>query len=388
MVDLNKFKKVFIHRDCKHSELTCRLKSLFPTEKIEWVTQKPFSQSQGPLSAREFDRSKRHIYVENFKGEFFKPCPGSRPGLTCCNYFVLNLGLQCDMNCSYCYLQSFINTPVLTIYANIDQAIDELRELMKTCKEQAFRIGTGEVIDSLSLDPITQYSKKLIPFFRDIPKWKLEFKTKSHFVDQFLNEPHGGNVITSWSMNPQNIIEREEFGTASLQERLEAARKCADKKFLIAFHIDPIIWHPGWQESYKTLVDNITSLFSPKELYALSVGALRFQPEQKDIMRERFGMKSWVTLAETFKSRDGKLRYDHNLRKEMFYYIIKSFKSHSEDWNIFLCMESPETWLSSYGSLPKDTGRLKELFDHSVLRAHQKARTGSLKKPGGEKRPS
>lgn len=370
MVDLNKFEKVFIHNDCEHSELACRIKSLFPKGKIEMVAQRPFPESQGDLSSHEFNRSKRHIYVENFKGEFFKRCPGSRPGLTCCNYFVLNLGLQCDMNCSYCYLQSFINTPVLTIYANIDRAIDELKELAKTCREQSFRIGTGEVIDSLSLDPITQYSKKLIQFFKEVPKWKLEFKTKSNFVDHFINEPHRGNIITSWSINPQNIIEHEEFGTASLQKRLEAARKCADKNFPIAFHIDPMIWHPGWKESYTTLVGQITSSFSPRELRTLSVGALRFQLEQKDMMRERFGMKSFVNLAETFKSRDGKFRYDHNLRKEMFQHILKSFKFNNRDWNIFLCMEFPETWLSSYKSMPKGVGGLEELFNHNATRAH------------------
>ena len=372
MVDLNKFETVFIHKDCEHGELAHHIGSLFPKNRIQIVSKRPFPQSQGKLSSREFDRSKRHIYVENFKGEFFKRCPGARPGLTCCNYFVLNLGLQCDMNCSYCYLQDFINTPVLTIYANINRAIDELRELAKTCDKHSLRVGTGEVIDSLSLDPITRYSEKLIRFFKEVPHWKLEFKTKSNFVDHFLNEPHIGNVITSWSINPQSIIEHEEFGTASLQERLEAARKCADKGFPIAFHIDPMIWHPNWKKNYSTLVNQLISLFSPRELCTLSVGALRFQPEQKDIMRERFGMKSFVNSAEMFRSGDGKLRYDHNLRKEMFNHVLQSFKSHSKDWNIFLCMEFPETWLSSYKSMPKGVSGLEELFDHNVVRAYRK----------------
>ena len=162
---LEKFRHVFIHEDCEDSEVVYRIQSLFPKERVSFVSERPFPESMGSLSAEEFNRSKTHIYVENFKGEFFKRCPGARPGLTCCNYFVLNLGLQCDMNCSYCYLQSFINTPLLTIYANIDKAIDELRKISQTCSGQKFRIGTGEVIDSLSLDPITHYSKRLIHFF-------------------------------------------------------------------------------------------------------------------------------------------------------------------------------------------------------------------------------
>ena len=69
-----------------------------------------------------------------------------------------------------------------------------------------------------------------------------------------------------------------------------------------------MIWHPDWKESYGYLVDQITKRFNPNDIPYLSVGALRFQPEQKNIMRERFGMESLVNQAETFKGRDGKLR--------------------------------------------------------------------------------
>ena len=64
----------------------------------------------------------KYFLLLNLKVKFFKRCPGARPGLTCCNYFVLNLGVQCNMNCSYCYLQSFVNTPVMKVYANIERA--------------------------------------------------------------------------------------------------------------------------------------------------------------------------------------------------------------------------------------------------------------------------
>ncbi len=141
------------------------------------------------------------------------------------------------MNCSYCYLQSFINTPVLTVYTNLDHALDELRALGMS--DHVLRVGTGETVDSLSLDDITLYSRELITFFRDYPKWQLEFKTKSAKVDQFLDVEHAGNVIVSWSINPQNIIAKEEHLTASLDQRLSAAERCLAAGFKVSFHIDP-----------------------------------------------------------------------------------------------------------------------------------------------------
>jgi spore photoproduct lyase len=358
---IQKFDHLFIDENSRGSEVATRLIELFPPEKVKLVDQPPFSASQGELSAREFDRSKRNLFVTPFKGRFFKRCPGSKPGLACCNYFVLNWGLQCDMNCSYCYLQSFINSPALTIYSNIDSALTELREM--NLESQRLRIGTGETVDSLSLDPLTLYSHRLIEFFRDYPGWTLEFKTKSAYVEQFLDVPHAGNVIVSWSVNPEYIVQKEEHGTALLAARLSAAEKCRARDFQISFHIDPMIWHPEWKTNYGELVDEIAKRFTPGQIPYLSVGALRFQPEQKAMMRERFGMNSYVTRAETFPGSDGKLRYDSVLRRQMFSFVFERFKSHDPAWKIFMCMETPEAWLSVTGGSPFKSERLHDLFD-------------------------
>lgn len=367
MVDqklVHKFDRVYIDESSLDSKLAERLLEIFPEDRIEFVREKPFAGIEGDLSAREFDRSKRRIFVTSFKGQFFKRCPGSRPGLACCNYFVLNWGLQCDMNCSYCYLQSFINTPVLTLYSNLEDALAELRAMAADgLGVQKLRIGTGETVDSLSLDPLTLFSHDLIAFFRDFPNWTLEFKTKSALVDQFLNVEHDGNVIVSWSVNPEYIVGKEEHGTASLAARLAAAEKCLARGFQIAFHIDPMIWHPDWEKNYGELVDAIATRFTPQQVPYMSVGALRFQPEQRAMMRERFGMKSYVTTAETFVSQDGKQRYDEKLRQRMFRYVLDRFKSHSPEWRIFMCMETPEAWLKTVGESPFKSEKLGELFD-------------------------
>ena len=250
----------------------------------------------------------------------------------------------------------------MTIYSNIDDALKELEVVTQSFKNISFRVGTGEVIDSLSLDPLSLYSRKLISFFKNYPHLNLEFKTKSNYVDQFLDCNHKGNVTVSWSINPQHIIETEEHQTASLDERLFAAQKCKDKGFKISFHIDPMIWHPQWKDNYSKLIDSINSQFSPSEVPYISLGALRFQPEQRFMMKERFSLNTYVNQAELFDGPDKKLRYDQSLRNQMFHHVINRFKSLNSKWNIFLCMETPETWISTYNNLPRKTEGLEGLF--------------------------
>ena len=104
-----KFDRVLIDRKVETSEVAQRFKLYFP-EKFEIIDGEPKDIKKGTLSSDEFSQSKKQIYLTEFKGQFFKKCPGFHKGMACCNYFVLNLGFQCDMDCSYCYLQSFINS--------------------------------------------------------------------------------------------------------------------------------------------------------------------------------------------------------------------------------------------------------------------------------------
>lgn len=331
---------------------------------FETVEQEPFSELRGQMTPTEYDRSKRTLFITPYNGQFFKRCPGAtqKKSLTCCNYHVLNLGSQCNMNCSYCYLQSYLNSRVTKIFSNIDQALSELESMMQEHPNSPFRVGTGEVIDSLSLDHLTLFSRELIPLFKKYSNWLLEFKTKSANVDQFLDLKGSRNIIVSWSINPEYIINSEEHGTARLQERLAAAEKCRDRGYRVAFHMDPMIYHPDWKKNYGELIEELLSRFSADDIHVISLGALRFQPEQRLIMKQRFGMDSLVNQAEMFPSDNNKYRYDVGIRNEMFAFAQNKIRELNPKVNAFLCMETPESWINSFEKMPQQVPQLKELF--------------------------
>ena len=364
MDKLKWFKKVYIESDVQNSEVAERARSLFPKDKVEVIDSNFFKKGQVP--ARSILDSKKILLLKKFRGSFFKRCPGAKPNLVCCNYYVLNLGQNCEMDCSYCYLQSFINLPAVVIYTNIQDAFQELDAIKARFQDQYLRIGTGEQIDSLSLDDISLYSKKLLDYFYSCPNWKLEFKTKSDNIKNFENLKHKGNIVVSWSINPEYIVSKEEHGTSSLKSRLQACKRARDKGFPVSLHIDPMVMHPEWKQNYAGLVDQILQVLTPKDVMHISIGALRFQPEQRAIMRKRFSMQSLVCQGEFFRGKDGKLRYDQNQRQEMFDFIYKRFRAHSKEWPIFLCMETPESWMHVSQTLPKKQAKLERDFDLKI----------------------
>ena len=273
------FDKVYIQSDSVNTAVANRAYDIFDRKKIKIVSADFFKPHA--LTSKEFTKSKKTLLIKKFKGRFFKRCPGVRPKIMCCNYYVLNLGQYCEMDCSYCYLQSFINFPAVVIYSNIEDALLELKELRQKHKDQYLRVGTGEQTDSLSLDDITYYSKRLVEFFNDCPNWLLEFKTKSSNIKNFINVKHRGNVVVSWSVNPEYIVNTEEHKTSSLKARIQAAKQVLKQGFKVSFHIDPVIYHQDWQVNYSTLIQTICKEFKPTDLHLISLGALRFQPQPK-----------------------------------------------------------------------------------------------------------
>ena len=147
-----------------------------------------------------------------------------------------------------------------------------------------------------------------------------------------------------------------------MDQRLAAAKRCKERGYQVAFHIDPMIWHPEWKKNYAVLAKKIQAQFLFNEVNVISLGALRIQPEQRHMMRERFGLKSHVTSAELFPSEGNKLRYDAGVRAEMFQFMIQQFKAQDPRWNIFLCMETPETWIGSFEKIPMQMPELRGLF--------------------------
>jgi len=121
------------------------------------------------------DMDKESIRLVPFKGEFLKPCPGTKEYI-CCGYQILHVGTNCPMDCSYCILQAYFNEPSLRIFVNLEDKLDQIGRVIDSHPEKIFRIGTGEFMDSLSLDHAVGWSDMLLPFFSARKNCILELK--------------------------------------------------------------------------------------------------------------------------------------------------------------------------------------------------------------------
>lgn len=305
-----------------------------------------------------FGAAKRKLYLTKHKGEFFKKCPGSE-GQVCCNYFVINFASNCPMDCSYCYLQEYLaDNSDLKVFSNVGDLIAEADQVFSKHRGMFFRVGTGEITDSLALEPYTGMVAELMPYFVEQPNVLLELKTKSDCVDSLLNFDPKGRVVVAWSMNPQSVIDRDEADTATMSERLAAAKRCQEAGYRLGFHFDPLIEYPGWTADYENMLDEVFATIDWKRLSWLSLGVLRNTPGLKRAMRKRFP-ESGLLTGEQVLSPDGKLRYFQPLRVEMYRKMVHWIRRAAPTVKIYLCMESKEVWQQVFGFAPaceKDLG--------------------------------
>ena len=319
---------------------------------------KRVSQSRSKLEWR------KSLLITRQKGPFLKLCPGTSRHI-CCLYKNLNVATNCDLNCTYCILQSYLNNPLITLYANTNDLWQELDEVIYTDPSRIFRIGTGELTDSLTFEHLYSYSRDLVQYFRDKQHVLFELKTKSNQIDNLLDIDHNRRTVISWSVNTSHITAREEKQAPSLEERLNAAKQVQDAGYRLGFHFDPMIWYDTWEKDYRNVVKLIFSFAKPENISWISLGALRYPPALELSIRTNHP-NSKIVLGELFPGTDGKMRYFKPLRIKMFRQMYRWIREYSEDVFIYLCMESDEVWQKAFGWSPENSAGLAKLLDYRV----------------------
>ncbi len=355
--------KILVEQGAEKHALTSRiLRQMNGLDVIENISP----QNDCLSSLEHLDMDKETIRLLSFPGEMLKPCPGTN-NYICCGYQILNVGTNCPLDCSYCILQAYFNLPSLRLFVNLEDELHSIVEFIDSRPDRIFRIGTGEFTDSLALDPIMGWTQMLPPIFSERKNAVLELKTKTLQIEGLLSSPIRNRMIISWSLNSSHIASREEHHAPSIRKRLEAAKKCQEEGYVLGFHFDPLIEHPGWQDDYKRTLDLLDELIDPKGIIWISMGTLRYMPSLKKIIRKRHP-STHILDGEFVPGLDGKMRYLQSIRIAMYAYMREMLDQWHEDLGLYLCMESDEVWRQGMGWTVGTSDGLSQYLDERVIR--------------------
>ncbi len=266
------------------------------------------------------------------------PCPVDGEKTRCCKLRTLDAIMQCGFGCSYCSVQAFYNENQIKIVSSLDEKLASL-----PLDESVWHIGTGQASDSLLYGDDYNTLSSLASFAKLHPNIIIELKSKANREDVF-NHPWPKNMVYTWSLNAQTIIEKEEHFTAPLEKRIECAKKARDNGNKVGFHIHPMFYFKGWEEEYKEVVKKVVSTFSPDDIVMISFGTLTFTKAVLQRLREQ-GNESKVLEMELVKCA-GKYSYPLEKKEKMFSTLYSFFpEEYKEKVFFYLCMEDPSLWM-------------------------------------------
>lgn len=270
-------------------------------------------------------------------------CPVASEKTRCCNLLTLDAVESCGFDCSYCSIQSFYNQDTITFDSSFATKLKNL----ELDKNRTYHIGTGQSSDSLLWGNREGVLDALFDFARQNPNVILEFKTKSDNIKYFLENDVPKNILCTWSLNTPTIIQNEEHLSASLEKRVRAARKVADRGVKVGFHFHPIVEYENYLKEYEDVYTRLLKEFGSHEVALVSFGTLTFIKPVIKQLRER-DFRSKITQMP-FEDANGKSSYPHARKVEMFQHAYKSFAPWHKEVFFYLCMEEHNMWKETFG---------------------------------------
>ena len=192
---------------------------------------------------------KTHKFVENHKTS---------------DYLVPYTSSGCTAMCMYCYLVCNYNKcAYLRLFVNREQMLEKIIKVANASEKQlTFEIGSNS--DLILENTITGNLEWTIENFAKTEKGFLTLPTKFDMVDGILPLQHNGKIIIRMSVNPEEIINKVEFGTSRLKGRIGAINKLAGAGYKVGILIAPVILVDGWQKLYSDLIKRLNDELSEK----------------------------------------------------------------------------------------------------------------------------
>ena len=333
-------------------------KHAFNDIRSKWETLRNRPNTYEKFSKELYKDDVRKFSFTFFKGEktALGSCPVASPNTRCCNLLTLDAVQSCGFDCSYCSIQSFYNQDKIGFDSNFKDNLENL----ELDPNETYHIGTGQSSDSLMWGNKEGILDALFAFARKWPNVILEFKTKSNNIKYFLENEVPNNIICTWSLNTPTIIENEEHLAASLEQRIEAARKVANKGVLVGFHFHPIVHYENYLTDYNGVYQTLLNSFEAKEVALISFGTLTFiKPVIQKIRSRSFKSK---ILQMPMSDANGKASYPLEIKREMFKAAYEAFKPWHKEVYFYLCMEDESLWKEVFGYEYSSNNQMEEFM--------------------------
>lgn len=262
-------------------------------------------------------------------------------GMVCTPAWQLHTIVGCHYRCSYCSLGHYVN-----ILSNMEEFVEALPALIAEHAPGQGLFQYDNVTDTVSFEPEYGGARLLIDFFAGRENQFLElYVGKSANVDFMLDYDHRGHTVCCWSLSTRTQAREFEWLSASMEERIEAARKCEEAGYHVRHRFSPIVPVKNWREEIREMIELLFANCNPDVITFETLRYINYDQLCRDfdldLLDPEFVEMMRTDEREEFPRGD---EIPDELRREIYRFVIDELERVSPETPYALCREQRKTW--------------------------------------------
>ena len=170
--------------------------------------------------------------------------------------------------------------------------------------------------------------------------------TKSNNIDHLLDLPYKEHVPCYWTLATDTQSTEIERDTPSLDERLEAMRKCQKAGYVVRAGFSPIVPHRRWREEATIALEKLFAAAAP-DTVRLWVVSMMLCSEAEDIFgADNLDPECLAAMREAAPELEGQHSgpFPRATRAEIYAHYLDEIRRISPNTPVNLCSEERAVW--------------------------------------------
>ena len=245
----------------------------------------------------------------------------------------------CVHKCDYCTQSYFVN-----VMLDLEDVVVELeRHFRQRPQQRLYRYDLKS--DAICFEPEYGASELLGECFARNDRYLLVY-TKSNNVEHLLDLPYKEHMPCYWTLatdTQSTVIERD---TPTLDERLDAMRRCQQAGYVVRAGFSPIVPHLNWREEATVALEKLFAAAAP-DTVRLWVVSMMLACEAEQI----FGAENLdPRFVEAMRAAAPELAGHHSgpfprpVRAEIYAHYVREVRRLSPGTPVNLCTEERAVW--------------------------------------------
>ena len=263
------------------------------------------------------------------------------PEHVCRPCWRLNISPGCPHECAYCNLTGFM-------VAGLNMS-EYLRQLDRVIEANLWQLTylVDDVSDVLVCEPELNLFSEMVRFFGTKENRYVVAHTKSANVDFLRSLPHNGKTIMCYSLSARTQSTQLEKVAGTMDQRIEAARKCQEWGMPVRFKFKPIIPVREWRDEAREMIRSVFDRTQPDSLSMTVLMWMGFE-DMASCMDLDLLDPGFVDAARKAAGSDCEHKrlcpFPHEVRREIYEFYHREVRAIDKEVPLTLSTESLAMW--------------------------------------------